>query len=268
VADGDYLVRLTGTDDCGNTASAQATVTVDNTAPIAVITAPTACSARNGVVQVFGTASDTHLAGWVLQYTGGNAHGWVTIAAGNANVNGLLGDWDTTGLAPCAYTLRLIVTDQAVLDCNSAARNQSEYTVALDLVGDPLAQDTDADGMPDVWETAHGFNPNDPADAALDADNDGQSNLAEYRAGTDPRNPGSLLRITAINRETNDVRVTWTTVGSHHYLLQGGTNLVTGLRSNVSPLISVPPGGESTTNHLHTNGATVPARFYRVRLLP
>jgi hypothetical protein len=164
--------------------------------------------------------------------------------------------------------LRLVVTDQSVLDCNSAARNQSEYTVTLNVMGDPLAQDTDADGMPDVWETAHGFNPKDPTDAAKDADNDGQSNLAEYRAGTDPQNANSVLRIMAINRETNDVRVTWTTTGSHHYLLQGGTNLATGIRSDVSPLISVPPGGEATTNYLHTNGATLPARFYHVRLVP
>lgn len=267
VADGDYVVRLTGSDDCANSASTQVTVTVDNTAPIALLTSPAPCSARNGIVEIRGTASDVHLQSWVVQYTGGNAHGWVTIAAGNANVvNGLLANWDTTGLVPCAYTLRLVVTDQAVLDCNGAARNQSEYTVGVEVVGDLLAQDTDADGMPDVWENAHGFNPNDPADAALDADNDGQTNLAEYRAGTDPRNPGSVLRISAITREANDARVTWTTVGSHHYLLQGGTNLVGGLSNNVSPLISVPPGGESTTNYLHNNGATLPARFYRVRL--
>jgi hypothetical protein len=268
VADGDYQVRLIGTDDCGNAATNQVTVTVDNTAPIAVITAPTPCSARNGLIQVFGTASDAHLGSWVLQYTGGNAHGWVTIAAGNANVfNGLLGVWDTTGLPSCAYTLRLVVTDQSVLDCNCAARNQSEYTMALDIVSDPLAVDTDADGMPDVWETAHGFNPNDPSDAALDADNDGQTNLAEYRAGTDPRNPGSALRITSLTRESSNARVTWTTVGSHHYLLQGGTNLTDRLSNNISPLLSVPPGGESTTNYVHTNGATLPARYYRVLLV-
>jgi len=269
VADGDYWVRLIGTDDCGNAATNQATVTVDNTPPTAIIIAPTPCAARNGVVPVFGTASDAHLGSWVLQYTGGDAHGWVTNASGNASVvNGILALWDTSGLAPCAYTLRLVVTDQSVLDCNGAARNQSEFTVALDIVSDPLAVDTDADGMPDAWESAHGFNPNDPADAAQDADNDGQTNRAEYQAGTDPRDPDSALRITAIARETNDVRVSWTTAGSHHYLLQGGTNLAGGLRSNVSSLISVPPGGEATTNYLHTNGATLPARFYRVRLVP
>jgi len=267
VADGDYLVRLMATDDCGNAATNQATVTVDNTAPVAIITAPTACSARNGLVQVFGTASDAHLAGWTLQYTGGNAHDWVVIASSNANANGLLATWDTTALAPCAYTLRLIATDRAVLDCNGSAHNQSEYTVSVNIVNDPLAVDTDADGMPDVWESAHLFNPNDPADAGLDADDDGQSNLAEYRAGTDPRNAGSLLRITSIAREANDTRISWTTVGSHHYLLRAGTNPAGGISNNVSPLISVPPGGESTTNYLHSGGATQPRQFYRVKLV-
>ncbi|MBN8248414.1 MAG: discoidin domain-containing protein, partial [Verrucomicrobia bacterium] len=46
--------------------------------------------------------------------------------------------------------------------------------------------DADKDGMPDEYETSKGFNPNDAADAALDFDKDGVSNLDEYKAGTDP----------------------------------------------------------------------------------
>jgi hypothetical protein len=55
----------------------------------------------------------------------------------------------------------------------------------------PLKWDSDDDGMPDGWEIMHGLNPNDPADANLDNDNDGLTNLEEYHYGTDPNNPDS-----------------------------------------------------------------------------
>lgn len=46
--------------------------------------------------------------------------------------------------------------------------------------------DSDDDGMPDAWEIAHGLNPYDPADAGLDPDADGLTNLQEYLLGGDP----------------------------------------------------------------------------------
>jgi hypothetical protein len=58
----------------------------------------------------------------------------------------------------------------------------------------PLA-DADRDGLPDAFEQAHGFDPNGAGDAALDADGDGATNLAEYHAGTDPRDPLSVLQL-------------------------------------------------------------------------
>ena len=54
--------------------------------------------------------------------------------------------------------------------------------------------DRDSDGLPDAWEIAHGLNPDYPADAALDADGDAMSNLAEYQAGTDPQDAQSFLK--------------------------------------------------------------------------
>ena len=51
--------------------------------------------------------------------------------------------------------------------------------------------DVDNDGMPDAWETKYGFKPLDPADAKLDADGDTFTNLEEYEAKTNPKDPES-----------------------------------------------------------------------------
>ena len=42
------------------------------------------------------------------------------------------------------------------------------------------ARDSDADGMPDEWETRNGLNPRNAADGAADANSDGYTNLEEY----------------------------------------------------------------------------------------
>lgn len=46
--------------------------------------------------------------------------------------------------------------------------------------------DNDHDGMPDVWERAHGFNPKDPSDGPQDANNNGYTNVEEYLNGCSP----------------------------------------------------------------------------------
>jgi len=43
--------------------------------------------------------------------------------------------------------------------------------------------DSDHDGMPDVWEIKHGFNPKRYSDGTEDADNDGYTNIEEYLNG-------------------------------------------------------------------------------------
>jgi hypothetical protein len=68
----------------------------------------------------------------------------------------------------------------------------------------PELLDTDADGMPDQWEDLNGFDKNNPADASSDFDGDGYSNLAEYIAGTDPRNAESRLEVVQVTRAAGD----------------------------------------------------------------
>jgi FG-GAP-like repeat len=134
IPDGDFEVRVVGSNDC-DTNTDLFTVRVDNTPPVGDITSPESCVYRSPgeSIQIFGTASDTNLAGWTLQYTGGDASGWITIASGSSNINNaMLGTWDTTGLRPCAYTVRLLVSDQAVLNCGFG-RHQTSDMISFDL---------------------------------------------------------------------------------------------------------------------------------------
>ncbi len=51
--------------------------------------------------------------------------------------------------------------------------------------------DADGDGMPTDWEERYNLDPFDPTDAEKDNDNDGYSNLVEYKEGYDPTDPES-----------------------------------------------------------------------------
>ena len=80
---------------------------------------------------------------------------------------------------------------------------------ATDTAG--RAPDSDKDGIPDWWEIRYGMNPG-AADAYLDLDGDGRTNLQEYNAGTDPTAPDDwLASISESNKSfETDTRVWYT----------------------------------------------------------
>ena len=51
---------------------------------------------------------------------------------------------------------------------------------AYPVVHRPAGWDTDRDGIPDAWESAHGFDPASPADGPADRNGDGFTNLEDY----------------------------------------------------------------------------------------
>jgi pectate lyase len=64
--------------------------------------------------------------------------------------------------------------------------SQKEVGGWPELKSGPLPDDTDHDGIPDAWETAHGLDPKNPADAKALAKS-GYSNLEEYLNNIGPR---------------------------------------------------------------------------------
>lgn len=95
-----------------------------------------------------------------------------------------------------------VAADSSLLSGTTVWKNQSGVVGRIDLdletgvraliSPNPLGPvDADNDGMPDTWEAAHSFNSNSAADALLDTDSDGLTNLKEYLIGTDPRDSDS-----------------------------------------------------------------------------
>lgn len=148
--DGNYEVRLTGQDNCNHAQTTSAFIIVDNTSPTAIMTSPNSCGFVSGVVPIVGSANDANLLRWDLYFSGGDFHHWSLITGSQSPVvNGLLANWNTAGLRSCSYALRLVVTDRAIVDCNSASHNQSEYITTVnvgkvcDVNGDGLVNGLD-----------------------------------------------------------------------------------------------------------------------------
>ena len=93
---------------------------------------------------------------------------------------------------------------------------QSDYELFLNSVANNQflaafgnSADDDADAMPDLWEQAHGLDPWSGADAGLDADLDGFTNIQEYQADTDPQDNQSFPAAGVKNDYNNDGIAGW-----------------------------------------------------------
>ena len=100
-------------------------------------------------------------------------------------------------------------------------------------------------------------------DPAADRDGDGQTNAAEESAGTNPLDPSSVLKATAIARSGNDIIVTISTVAGKTYQLETSTTLAEPWIPVGDPVTAV----GASTPFTHANGAGDVRRFYRARVV-
>ncbi len=153
----------------------------------------------------------------------------------------------------------------------SVALNEDRITIGAETVpsvaGTPrgyhtiidVSVDGDLDRLADDWEAQH-FGGGD-ADPEEDSDDDGQTNLQEFLAGTDPNEATSRLWITEIRRRSEELEITWQAVPGRRYAVLSGEDLTNVSWQTVESMAAASPAA-SLTVPLDTR-----ARFYRVALV-
>lgn len=91
-----------------------------------------------------------------------------------------------------------------------------------DKIGNNADLDDDGDAMSDAWEIEFGLQPLLANDAALDLDTDGQTNLQEFIAGTDPSDLMSRFEVKSLSTpdSENPGFLQWTAVIGKTYILE------------------------------------------------
>jgi hypothetical protein len=100
-----------------------------------------------------------------------------------------------------------------------------EFTVANHRIGYPgMPRDVDADRLPNDWETTF-FGSDMAADPSLDTDKDGEINLMEYIAGTNPGNAGDRFKSAALVAPGGMIRLETDGKAGRRYRLQRSSDL-------------------------------------------
>jgi hypothetical protein len=101
---------------------------------------------------------------------------WEEFYGFNPYANDSFLDYDSDGTSNLGeFLLRSDPQNAPVIDANG------------NVIDTRPGVDTDGDGIPNNWEYVNGMNYQDPADAPLDFDRDGYTNLQEFYLNTDPR---------------------------------------------------------------------------------
>jgi hypothetical protein len=131
--------------------------------------------------------------------------------------------------------------------------------------------DTNGNGVPESWELANLGTIN--SDLSLDSDGDGISDLAEYIAGTRPKDSGDFFHLTLVSTDVETEVSFWGVAASgpgydgkiRYYALESSTDPVNGKWQPVANFSRV-PGQDQKVVYTQPTGGTNVSSFFRARV--
>lgn len=163
-------------------------------------------------------------------------------------------------LNPALHDYRLAASSPAIGSGTNGTTMGAVFPVGSLLV------DTDGDGLPDPWEQTYGFDFNNPADAAGDTDQDGQTNLQEFWVGTNPTDPTSNLRLAATHVVgQHELLLSFEAISNRNYVIESRIAPGTSDWTVLLDLPAAPTNRIVQKTDATDNGAN---RYYRLKFHP
>jgi hypothetical protein len=263
---------------CNSITSSVASLTVPALPTATVSGGGTICSGSSATIQ----AALTGTAPWNVTWSDGDMQNGVSTSPATRVVN---------PVATTTYT----VTGIADANCTGTSSGSATVTVNPAPSGPTPGSNSPIDEGQTLNLTASSvanatYGWSGPNAFASSAQNPSITNATASASGTyyvavtvngctSPSNSTSVLvspfRITAVTLQSNNVLITWESGGGKTNQVQGANAGANGSYSstdnflNLGPQFILPGPGEVITNYLDTSGGTnLPARFYRIRLVP
>jgi hypothetical protein len=188
-----------------------------------------------------------------------------------AQARSYVGTWRVTN-APAgtiAFTASLPALVPAGYRLTATATDASGNTSGLSVGVNVTTVDSVGDGLPNAWRQwrfgGSGTSTNASSCAACDPDHDGLSNQQEFRAGTDPNQATSSLRLDPPVTSGSDLLVGFPARSGFTYRVEYRA----ALNSGAWRLLGDQLPGNGSVLQLHDPGVTAtPERFYRLSVLP